>query len=162
MARLKRLLSSLLLASGIVLVFTGLAASLGFTLGGMLASIAAIAALLFAGGVWFGHAPAMPAPAGAETVVIFDRDLAVATGLTAGASILDRFPEPLRPEIERRCRAALRGESSRFTCDVGGRRLQLETAPVPTASPFVLYGILITATGVTAPALPAAPVATTA
>jgi hypothetical protein len=161
MAGVKRLLSSVLLGCGMVLVFTGLSASLGFTLPGVLASIAAIAALLFAGGVWFGQ-PAVPVPAGAEAVVVFDRDLKVATGLAAGASILLRFPEPLRPDIERRCRAALRGESSHFTCDIGGRRFVFDAAPVTAGSPLVLYGVLVTASGVDAPAVPAAPVATVA
>jgi hypothetical protein len=56
--RTKRLLSSLLMAAGIVLVFYGFNAALGFTLIGMFASLAAITALLYAGGVLFGSAAA--------------------------------------------------------------------------------------------------------
>jgi hypothetical protein len=55
--RTKYLLSSLLMAAGIVLVFYGFSSALGFTVTGTLASVAAIAALLYAGGVIFGSAP---------------------------------------------------------------------------------------------------------
>ena len=54
--RMKRLLSSFLMATGIVLVFYGFNAALGFTWIGMLASLAAITSLLYAGGVLFGEA----------------------------------------------------------------------------------------------------------
>lgn len=53
---MKRLLSSFLMATGIVLVFYGFNAALGFTWIGMLASLAAITSLLYAGGVLFGAA----------------------------------------------------------------------------------------------------------
>ena len=86
---------------GIMLVFTGLSAALGFTVIGILASVAAIAALLYAGAVWFGEAPVTPIPAGAdETLIVFDRSLRVAAGGAPGVSVLARFPELLRPEIE--------------------------------------------------------------
>lgn len=55
--RTTRLISSLLMTAGIVLVFFGFNAALGFTLIGMIASLAAIAGLLYAGGVLFGAAP---------------------------------------------------------------------------------------------------------
>lgn len=54
--RMKRLLSSFLMATGIVLVFYGFNAALGFTLVGMFASFAAVTALLYAGAVLFGSA----------------------------------------------------------------------------------------------------------
>jgi heme A synthase len=54
--RMKRLLSSLLMATGIVLVFYGINAALGFTVIGMFASLAAITSLLYAGAVLFGAA----------------------------------------------------------------------------------------------------------
>lgn len=56
--RTKRLVSSFLMAAGIVLVFYGFSSALGFTTVGVLASVAAISALLYAGGVLFGSAPA--------------------------------------------------------------------------------------------------------
>lgn len=58
MLRSKRFLSSLLMTAGIVLVFYGLNSALGFTVLGMLATVAAIASLLYAGGALFGEAHA--------------------------------------------------------------------------------------------------------
>jgi hypothetical protein len=55
MLRRKRFLSSLLMTAGIGLVFYGLNSALGFTVPGMLASVAAIASLLYAGGALFGE-----------------------------------------------------------------------------------------------------------
>ena len=69
--RTKRLLSSLLMAAGIVLVFYGFNAALGFTIVGMFASLAAITALLYAGGVLFGSAAA---DAGRERAIADDPD----------------------------------------------------------------------------------------
>jgi hypothetical protein len=54
--RRKRLLSSFLMAAGIVLVFYGFTAALGFSLIGMVASFATVVSLLYAGGVLFGSA----------------------------------------------------------------------------------------------------------
>jgi hypothetical protein len=142
MPKSKRVVSAVLLACGIVLVFTGLSAALGFTLPGILASVAAIAALLYAGAVWFGEAPGVPAPAGSETLIVFDRSLRVAAGGAAGVSVLAQFPEPLRPDIEVRCRAALRGEHSHFDSDHAGARLSFDIAPVQIHG-VVLYGVLM-------------------
>lgn len=147
MAISKRFASSVLLACGIVLVFAGLSAALGFTLVGMLASMAAITALLYAGAVWFGGAPAVPAPAGSETVLVFDRSLRVAAGPAPGASLLSQFPEPMRPDIEKRCRAALCGEPSHFACEHAGARIAFEIAPVQTMHGLVLYGVLVCGSG---------------
>lgn len=162
MAPVRRLLSSLLLASGIVLVFAGLSSALGFGVPGMMVSIAAIAALLYAGGIWFGAAPLVPRPAGAGAVIVFDRDLEIAAGFNAGTPLVEQFPQPIRPEIEKRCRAALRGESAHFTCEHAGRRLVFEASPVPTAGGVVLYGVLVTGAGVPAAAVTPEPAATVA
>jgi hypothetical protein len=142
----RRVVSALLLACGIVLVFAGLSAALGFTLIGATASTAAIVALLYAGAVWFGGAP-MLLPAGGGTVTVFDRSLRVATGVVPGVSVLSQFPERLRPEIEVRCRAALRGEYSHFDCEHGGARVSFEIAPVQTLHGLVLYGVIISGSG---------------
>ena len=74
----KNAASSLLMASGVVLTFVGLSSAFGFTPGGMVASVAAIAALLYAGGVWFGR-PVATSPAGAATIIVFDRTLRIVT-----------------------------------------------------------------------------------
>jgi hypothetical protein len=146
MALSKRFASSVLLACGIVLVFVGLSAALGFTFLGVLASVAAIAALLYAGAVWFGEAPAPPA-AGSGTILVFDRSLRVAAGAAPGALVLSQFPESLRPDIERRCRLALGGEPSHFACEHGGASIAFDIAPVQTTHDLVLYGVLISGSG---------------
>src|SRR3954447_5855169 len=114
----KNAASSLLMALGIALTFLGLSSALGFTAGGMLASFAAIAALLYAGGTWFSRPPAS-APAGPATVVVFDRSLRVVTGASLGAAVRALFPTAVRAEIETHCEAALRGERSHFICQHG-------------------------------------------
>jgi hypothetical protein len=162
MALVKRIVSSVLLASGIVLVFAGLSAALGFTAGGMLASVAAIAALLYAGGVWFGAPPVSLVPAGSDTILVFDRALRVAAGAAPGVSVLSQFPEPIRPEIEVRCRAALRGEHTHFACEHAGKRIAFDIAPVQSLNGMVLYGVVISGSGVRAVSLSTAPLTTVA
>lgn len=162
MARVKRLASSLLLATGIVLVFAGLSAALGFSVAGMVASVAAIATLLYVGAAWFAPPPPAVAPAGSETVIVFDRSLHIAAGATPGTPLLSQFPQALRAEIEAHCRAALRGEHSHFVCEVGGRRVAFDVGPVQTIAGAVLYGVLITGTGARVAALTPQPLTTVA
>ena len=130
-----RIGSYVLLAGGVFLVFAGLAAALEFSASGMIASAAAIAALLYAGGVWFGGAPRVDA-----SVVLFTPQLTVAVGPLAGRSVADLFPIPLRKEIDALCQAALRGEARRIAPDAGAA---IEAAPVRAADGAIVYGILI-------------------
>jgi hypothetical protein len=163
MTLLRRLASSSPLAVGIVIVFAGISAALGFSIGGMIAAVALIAALLFAGGVRFGGAPAIPNFAdAAATIIVFDRALRVVAGATSGTPLLSQFPEPLRPEIGERCRAALRGEHTHFLCEHAGRRLSFDVAPVPMSDGAVMYGVLICGRGVRVAAVGAAPLTTVA
>jgi hypothetical protein len=162
MRLVKRALSSLLLAAGIVLVFAGLSTALGFTPLGMLASVAAIAALLYAGGVWFGGSPAQLTAPGADTVLVFDRLLRVVAGPATGASLLAQFPLPIRPELEMRCRLALRGEHTHFSCEHAGARISFDISPVQSVSGVVLYGIVIAGQGMPMPAITSAPLTTVA
>lgn len=162
MARVKRLASSLLLATGIVLVFAGLSAALGFSVGGMVASVAVIATLLYAAGVWFGPAPPSVVPSGAETVIVFDRSLHIVAGATPGTPLLTQFPAALRDEVEAHCRAALRGEHSHFTCEIGGRQVAVDIAPIQTIAGAVLYGVLIAGSGTRVPAVSQRPLTTVA
>jgi hypothetical protein len=133
-----RIGSTVLLAGGIVLVFGGLSSALGFSASGVVASLAAIAALLYAGGVWFGATPRPDAAA-----VVFTRTLTLASGALAGRSIGDLFSETDRREIEARCRAALEGHPSRFTCGTGAAARSFEAAPVRGADGAVVYGLLL-------------------
>jgi hypothetical protein len=162
MARVKRLASSLLLAVGIVLVFAGLNAALGFSLGGMIASVAAIATLLYAGAVWFGPPPPTLAPAGGELVIVFDRSLHIVAGATPGAPLLHQFPAAMRDAVEPHCRAALAGDHSHFACEFGGRHMEFEVAPVQMMGGAVLYGVLIAGSGTPVPAATRRPVTTVA
>jgi hypothetical protein len=162
MVPLNRVLSSVLLASGIVLVFAGLSAALGFTAPGMIASIAVIGTLLYTGSVWFSSPPVIAIAAGTETVLVFDRELHVAAGPGAGAPLVSQFPVNLRPELESRCCAALRGESHRFVCDSKDTRLVFETAPVASVTGVVVFGTLIVSTGISAPSISGRPATTVA
>ena len=147
MSVVTRAASSLLLAGGVALVFVGLSAALGSGVVGAVASIAVIATLLYAGGVWFGGAPAPLAP-GAEAVIIFDRSLRVTAGAVPGTALLSRFPPPLRPELEMRCRLALQGEHTHFDCEHAGAHISFDISPVQSIQGVVLYGALITSSGI--------------
>jgi len=98
MGSVKRITSSVLLAAGIVFVFAGLTRAMGISAATVAISVIAIAALLYAGGIWFGGAPPDISTAGAAVVIVFDRWLNVTAGKAPGTSLLLHFPEPLRPE----------------------------------------------------------------
>ena len=158
----KRLASSVLLAAGIVLLFFGLSRAMGFSAPALVISMVAIAALLYAGGAWFGGAPASVATAGSELVIVFDRSLKVAAGRDPGTSLLLRFPQALRPEVEMRCRLALRGEQTHFECEHAGARLAFDIGPVQSIQGVVMYGVLISGSGIVAPATAREPLTTVA
>lgn len=149
MNRAKRFASSLLLAAGMVLVFAGLSAALGFTVPGMLASLAAMTALLYAGGVWFGQNAAADVPC----VILFDATLRIASGPLSGQPLVAQFPLLMRAEIERRCEAAIRGEHSRFTCSDGLRSRTFDAAPVLSGRQSIVCGVLIEGGAIPAPTL---------
>ena len=123
-----------MLCGGVALVFAGLASSLGFSVSAVVASAAAIAALLYAGGVWFG------APATSDTsVVLFTHSFTVASGPHAGRAIADLYPSIPRAEIDDACRRALGGEATRFTSAAG----LFSASPVRSADGAVVYGLLL-------------------
>ena len=138
--------SSVLLAGGVVLVFAGLSSALGFSLTGIFASTAAIAALLYAGGVWFGEARRAD-----PSVVLFTPTLKVAGGPLAGRPVADLFPATMRGDIDARCRDALAGTVSHFTCGSGRGRASFSTTPVRDAAGAVAYGLLLSGTLVAKP-----------
>jgi hypothetical protein len=124
------------LAAGLVLVFAGLTSALGFSITGMIASGAAIAALLYAGGVWFGE----PASRSASDVVLFTRDLLVASGSALGRPIGELFPESSRETVERHCRLVLEGRAAKFLVAPG----QLVTvSPVRSPEGAVVGAVLL-------------------
>ncbi len=146
MAELNRVASSVLFASGIGLVLIGLSAALGFTIPGIVASVAAVAALLYAGGVWFGDRAAIVAP----SVLVFDRDLKVIGGPHAGQPLVSRFPMPMRAEIAHHCASAVAGQSSRFTCHDGAAQRVFDAAPIITGRPSDISGVLVEGAPMTA------------
>lgn len=139
MARMTRVASSVLLASGIGLVLLGLSAALGFSMPGVLASIAAAAALLYAGSVWFGDRNGAIAP----SVLVFNRELRLVGGPHAGEPVVSRFPAGIREEIEHRCSAAVAGYHSRFTCIDRGRERVFDVAPVVSGHSSEICGVLV-------------------
>jgi hypothetical protein len=130
--------SSVLLVGGGVLVFGGLSAALGFSMPGIVASVAAIVALLYAGGVWFGGAPHVD-----PSVVLFTRSLTVAAGPLAGRRVADLFPDAMRRTIEAQCREAVEGRASQFSCGKGAGEQAFEASPVRGADGLVAYGLLL-------------------
>jgi hypothetical protein len=161
-ADFKRALSSLLLAGGIVAILAGLISAFGVTVNGVVASIALVAALLYAGSLWFGGASTTIAAPGADVVIVFDRLLTITAGPNPGSSVMVHFPEPLRSEIEMRCRLALRGEHTHFECEHAGARIAFDISPVQSIHGLVMYGVLISGSGLAAPAAAPAPVTTVA
>lgn len=139
--------SALLLACGVVLTFAGLSSALGFTVGGVVATIAAIAALLYAGGAWLSRPPVLAAN-GADTIIVFDQWLRAASGPAPGVPVPDQFPAAMRSEIDAHCRAALRGDHTHFSCEDGQHRYAFEAAPVQSRNGVVVYGVLIAGSGV--------------
>jgi len=130
--------STILLAGGIFLIFGGLSSALGLSTSGVVASVAAIAALLYAGGVWFGQAPHID-----PSVVLFGRDLAVAGGALRGRQVADLFDDSIRRQIESACREALDGRPSQFSCGSGEARRAFEAAPVRGTDGVISYGLLL-------------------
>jgi hypothetical protein len=127
--------STVLLAGGVFLVFAGLSSALGFSTSAMVASAAAITALLYAGGVWFSEAPRED-----YTILLFTPALVIANGPLAGRPVADAYPESIRRELESRCRAALDGRPSHFSCAPGH---EFEATPVRSADGTVMFGLLL-------------------
>ena len=138
MTQRHQIVSTVLLVAGVGLVFAGMGTALQFSTAGIVATIATIAGLLYAGGVWFGAgAPGDP------SVVIFDRRLIVVSGAQPGRPIGDIFPPHARDEVEQRCRDAFDGRSTHFSVPAGLSRRRFEVAPIRTADGLVAYGILL-------------------
>jgi len=134
--------STVLLAGGVFLVFGGISSALGFSTSGIVASLAAVAALLYAGGVWFGAAPHAD-----PSIVVFTSELTVAGGLLSGRPVADLFEDGMRGDIESACRDALDGRPSRFSSGKGSARRAFEAAPVRGADGLVIYGVLLSGAG---------------
>lgn len=138
MAQRHKIVSTVLLIAGVGLVFAGMSSALNFSLPGVIAAIATIAGLLYAGGVWFGGATPSEL-----SVLIFDRRLIIVTGSHPGRPVGDLFPLGVRRDVEQRCRDAFDGRSTRFSIPGDAERRRFEVAPIRTADGLVAYGILL-------------------
>jgi hypothetical protein len=133
--------------SGVALVLFGFSTALGSTVSGVIASVAAIVALLYAGAVWFPavaarRRPDRPAP-WSSPLIVFDRDGRIVSGAEKGQPVTSLFPEMIRPEIAQRSAAALAGTSARFACLYDGQAILLDALPVRSADGTIVYGILL-------------------
>ena len=149
MAPMNRAASWLLFTTGIALVVVGLSAALGFTVAGVVASIAAVAALLYAGSVWLGDRPVA-----APSVIVFDRQLRITGGPHAGQPLGSQFPPAMRDEIERRCAAAIAGHHSRFACRDGAGERIFDAAPVLSDRPAEITAVLVEGAPATTATIP--------
>lgn len=147
MAEPRRLAASLLCAGGIALVCAGLTTALGPSPWAILASVAAIVSLLYAGATWFGAAPPSDDTTHRRCLIVFDRDGRVVSGGAIGTPIARQFPEMLQAEIERRCSAALAGVPARFPCLQNGRMVLFDAVPVRAADSSIQYGVLLATEG---------------
>ena len=146
MPNVQRFASVTLLVLGVALVFLGLTRSLGVTPLGVIASVAAIAALLYTGGVWFGSSASQPvarAPRAATDPMLFDTRGRLIAGPAAGHPVASQFPESLRLEIERHCEAVFTGRTARFPCTRDGQALVFDVLPIHDAAGTVIYGIVV-------------------
>ena len=145
------IVSTALLVFGVALVLFGFSTALGFTVWGIVASVAAIVALLYAGAVWFGSSAVAPASRTAAPLIVFDLERRIVTGPEKGQPVSSVFPEMVRPEIEQRSTAALAGTSARFACFYNGQAILLDALPVRSADGTIVYGILLTTQAAPAP-----------
>lgn len=134
----RRAISRVLLLLGVACVFAGASGAFRYSTAGMVATAAAIAALLYAGATWF-------AGGGREDgVLIYTHDLRVACGAYAGRMLIELFPDRMRREVEKGCREALAvGQSFAFRCETGPAARQFEAAPIRSSDGVVVYGILL-------------------
>ena len=146
MPNLQRFASVTLLILGVALVFLGLTRSLGVTPLGVIASVAAIAALLYTGGVWFGSSASPPVARARGTAtdpMLFDTRGRLIAGPAAGDPVASQFPESLRLEIERHCAAVFAGRTARFLGSRDGRPLTFDVLPVLGADGAIVYGVVV-------------------
>jgi len=143
----RRIISSVLFALGVLLVFIGLSAALHFTPGGMFASVAVIGALLYAGAIWFATPATSTAPSNSlpQSVIVFDLDRRIVAGPAVGQALALQFPETVRTDLEARCIAALTGATARFSCAHNGKLVTFDALPVRSADGAVVFGILVAA-----------------
>ena len=93
---------------------------------------------------------------------MFDRSLHIAAGATPGTPLLHSFRRRCATRSKRTAARRSRGSTSHFSCEMGGRRLTFEVAPIQTIAGVVLYGVLIAGAGIAVPAAAQRPLTTVA
>jgi hypothetical protein len=149
MLRARRLVSSILFAAVVVLIFAGASTTLGTSAPAMLASTVAVTALLYTWGLWFAAGRAGDEP----SILVFNHTLMISGGPLAGKPVVSQFPIWMRSEIRTRCEAAIAGEYSRFTCADGLRARTFDAAPITNGDRRVVCGVLIEGAAIPAPTL---------
>jgi hypothetical protein len=144
MGFIRRVLSSVLVAAGIVLVLAGLTSALGSGVTGLVASAALVSALLYAGGTWF--APPPPTAA-ASMLVLFDRSGRVVAGSRTGEPLGAYFSPRLGAEIDRHVSTVFAGASVHFVPDPRSAT-PLVMVPVRATDGTIPLAILTTAAAV--------------
>jgi hypothetical protein len=110
MPRFKQRLSIGLLVAGVVPVFAGLTRSVGFSVEGITASLAAVVALLYSGAVFFGMYAASHTMA-PDTIFVFDRTFRLVAGVRKGLPIRAVLPAGLPGDLDARCPAPASGST---------------------------------------------------
>ena len=140
----RRLVSPVLFAAGVALVLIGMSAAQGWSAPGIVASVAAIAALLYVGGVWFGSAA--PSASGRAAVMVFDADLRLVSSARQGEPVVSAFPAADRHAVRHACASAMAGEFTRITAS----GMQFSVVPVRAGDGRVILGMIVTADAIAA------------
>jgi hypothetical protein len=101
----------------------------------------------------FKRLTSRPHPSTAEfsTPIVFDRGGRTVSGAERGQALAERFPEPLRTEVNQRCAAALAGVAGCVTGDHNGQPVTFEFLPVRSSDGTIVYGLLVISTSIAAP-----------
>jgi hypothetical protein len=140
----RRLVSPVLFAAGVALVLIGMSAAQGWSAPGIVASVAAIAALLYVGGVWFGRAA--PSESGRAAVMVFDANLRLVSSPRQGEPVVSAFPAANSQAVKHACASAMAGEFTRVI--VSG--VQFSVVPVRAGDGRVILGMIVTADAIAA------------
>jgi hypothetical protein len=143
MGSIRRVFSSILLAAGVVLVLAGLTSALGSGVTGLVAGVALVSALLYAGATWFAPPPLVATP----LLVLFDRSGRVVAGFRAGEPLAARFSRSRAADIDRHVATVFAGASVHVMPDPHDATT-LVMVPVRAADGTIPLAILTTASAV--------------
>jgi hypothetical protein len=142
MSRVKEILSIALLVAGVTLVFVGVTRSVGFSLAGIIASLAAVVALLYSGAVFFGASLA-PHTEKRDTIFVFDRTIRLVGGAHQGMPIRAVLRGIAEGDLESRCSAVFSGKTDRFAYTAATPPMHVDIVPVRDVDGVVVLGMVI-------------------